>query len=397
MKVVIVDPNSDSLHYAYSLCQALSQENVNVELVTKYDYEWMGKKKDFSVKNMFFKISTWLIYEFAFFNHQRSRQVMKGLEYVVDYLFFIRHCLGTKPDIIHFQWFLIPLADAIYLKVLKRLGFRIVYTAHNILPHEETKNDKKKYERVYNTVDRIIMHSHNNKVELLDLLTVESSKIKIIPHGGYDDFKIIERMSKEDARNRLNMSKAGETILFFGIIREYKGLQYLIKSLKIVKEKFPQVKLVIAGKPAVDFWKHFKLIDDLSLGESISLHLQFIPTKDVPLYFYASDLVVLPYIKTYQSGIVFMAYTFKRPVVVTKTGGLPEVVEDGKSGYVVPPRDENLLAEAIIKILKNKKLAKRMGDYGAQIAKTKHSWSLIAERTMRLYQNLLTEGEKVNK
>ena len=172
--------------------------------------------------------------------------------------------------------------------------------------------------------------------------------------------------------------------MFFGNIVDYKGLEYLIKSELLITEKVSDAKIIIAGQG--NFEKYRKLIKH---ENSFELYNEFVPNEKVVELFQKSKVVVLPYISASQSGVIPIAYAFKKPVVTTNVGCLPEVVDDGKTGFIVPPKDPEALAEAIIKLLKDENLRKEMGENAYKKMKEELSWDKIAEKTLKIYEELM--------
>jgi len=388
MKVVMVDPGNLTPYYDYSLCKALAEIGCEVKLVTSpFLYDVIPDNSNFDLGYLFYGIL-----------HQRAinrlcksawvRKPFKVLEYPIDLLLFGRYIEKAKPDILHYQWVLMPALDCLMFKRFQAMGIPLVYTAHNLLPHEERRWHRKQYASLYGTVDRIIVHSENNRKELLQTFTLDAVKVHVIPQGDFSDFSG-EPLIREKAKEMLGIDSERQIILFFGLIKRYKGLEHLLKAFPMVKKHFPGARLLVAGKPKEDFSPYENLIADLGIVEDVITQLRFIPYKELAAYFCAADVVVLPYLKTYQSAVVFTAYTFGRPVIATATGGLPEAIEEGKSGYVVPPADAQMLAEAICEILSDEARMAQMDDYARHLAKTKYSWPDIARTTLEVYRSLV--------
>ena len=166
------------------------------------------------------------------------------------------------------------------------------------------------------------------------------------PHPVYDHLDRGEA-DPSGARARLGVN-CEKVLLFFGFIREYKGLRYLLQSLPLILDRFP-VHLLVAGESWEDVRPYRELVERLHLEERVTMHARYIPDEVVPIYFAAADLVVVPYTSATQSGIVQLAHGFRKPVVVGKVGGIPEAVEPGRTGYLVPPRDPRAIADAVIR------------------------------------------------
>ena len=196
-----------------------------------------------------------------------------------------------------------------------------------------------------------IVHSKLDEVDLLSVKKDARYKKAVIPTYNVFDKSQLE---KDDARKILNVAQNEFVLLFFGLIREYKGLKYLLKALSIIKNKIPNVKLYIVGDFGGEKDHYLKIIKDLNIENYILIEDAYVSDDDVEKYFTATDMVILPYESATQSGIVQIAYEFLKPVVVTNVGGLPEVVADGKTGYVVPPFNPEELGQAIVKFYKCK-------------------------------------------
>jgi glycosyltransferase involved in cell wall biosynthesis len=388
MKVVMVDPGNYTPYYDYSLCKALAEIGCEVELVTSpFLYDDIPDNSSFDISYLFYRILNQRTVN-RFCKSAWVRKPFKVLEYPIDLLLFGRYIEKAKPDILHYQWVLVPTLDRLMFKRFQVMGIPLVYTAHNILPHEERRWHRKEYASLYKTVSQIIVHSKSNRRELMETFTLDAAKIYVIPQGNFSDFSG-EALSREEAKQMLGIDSKQRVILFFGLIKRYKGLEYLIRAFPLVKDRLPRTKLLIVGKPNEDFSPYENLVADLGIMEDVITHLRFIPHKEVVVYFCAADVVVLPYLKTYQSAVLFTAYTFGRPVIATATGGLPEVIKQDKSGYLVPPADEQMLAEAICEVLSNEMKIVQMGHYARQLAETKYSWPVIARATLKVYRSLV--------
>jgi glycosyltransferase involved in cell wall biosynthesis len=202
-------------------------------------------------------------------------------------------------------------------------------------------------------------------------------------------FEDKSKILKADARMEMGLSKDDKVVLFFGHILRYKGLEYLLKAFKKVVKEVPTAKLIIAGEPREDFSPYKHLISKLGIKKHLFMDLEYLPFEKVARYFSAGDVITLPYIKTYQSAVLQLAYAFGKPVIVTRTGGLPEVVEEGRSGYIIPTEDANGLAKTLVEVLSDEDKLLEMGEYAQMLAETKYSWKNITRMTLSVYQGLL--------
>ena len=227
--------------------------------------------------------------------------------------------------------------------------------------------------------DQFITQSGTDTQDLKSIIP-ECSYIQAV-HPTYNAFRFVG-MDKEEGRRQLGISEDEKVLLFFGFIREYKGLKHLLRALPLLREKTDKVKLFVVGDFGSDKEEYMELIKELSIDEMLEIHGGYIPDREVEKYFAASDLVVLPYESATQSGIVQIAYGFEKPVVVTAVGGLPDVVVDGKTGYVVTPRDPKALADAAARYFGEEKEA----EFKENIKKEayKYSWDRMTEHIEKL-------------
>lgn len=230
------------------------------------------------------------------------------------------------------------------LRIVRRKsapGLRITALTDNIIPHEKRPGDLLLSRYFAHSCDDFVVMSRSVAHEIeyvlgaptLVRLTKQSAiaPIRYAPHPVYDNYG--SAMEKTAARTALGITAKAPLVLFFGLIRAYKGLDLLLEALQYT----PHIHALIAGECYDDWAAYQKIIEQHHLSERLHLHLHFIPTEQVKLYFSAADLVVQPYKNATQSGISQIAYHFGVPMVVTKVGGLPEIVAHGASGYVVAP------------------------------------------------------------
>lgn len=290
--------------------------------------------------------------------------------FLIDTLIFTRlldfknMIYKENPDIIHFQE--CPLWIAPLLPSLSK--FPIITTKHDTNPHPGTRVfDQILSKHIYTKYsDSIIVHGEKAKQ---DINTYK--KCFVIPHGDYSFFlKYIDQNIKEE-----------NSILFFGRIEKYKGLEYLFESMPLVKKEISNIKLIVAGSGNLD--DYHNLYDNLS---DIEIHNRYIKDEEIPIFFQRSKIVVLPYIEGTQTGIIPIAYAFKKPVIVTNVGSIPEVVEEGNTGFIVPPRDPDALAHAIIRLFNDESLCKQMGINAYIKMNNELSWESIAKKTISAYK-----------
>jgi glycosyltransferase involved in cell wall biosynthesis len=279
-----------------------------------------------------------------------------------------------KPDIFLLSYwmpFFAPAFGRIAAGVKKiDNSVKIISILHNVLPHEKRTGDIPLTKYFLNKCNGFVVLNEESKRQLLSIKP--DAKYIVHPHPLYDHYG--ERISKNESRTKLEIASDKKVILFFGLIRDYKGLDLLIEAMKSLDDSH---LLLIAGEVYGKFDKYNELIEKYSLQNKIKLNLKYIPDKKLPLYFSAADVCVLPYRSGTQSGIVAVSYHFGLPVIVTDTGGLKEMVEEGKTGLVVPKPEPELLSQAIDKFMKIKDISHFQSNI--EVFKQTHSWKSFAD------------------
>ncbi|NVN99741.1 MAG: glycosyltransferase [Geobacteraceae bacterium] len=275
------------------------------------------------------------------------------------------------PDLVIFPWWNPFFGPAFFtIASLVKLAHRtkVMFMIHNVLPHERLPFDRLITELTLGRGDFHIVQSSESEVRLLALLPFPVYRKAVLPafHSIPD-----EELSRDEARTCLSLPVCDNVILFFGFVREYKGLKYLIEALPVIRARLPDTKLLIVGDFFTDRQLYERRIEELGVASMVVIHDGYIPDSEVSVYFSAADLVVLPYTSASQSGIVQIAFGFGKPVVVTSVGGLPEVVADGSTGYVIPPKNSKALAESVIRFFTENKGT----EFSAAIVKERERFS----------------------
>lgn len=372
MHVVMI--TQSFFEYTVQLANALSkQDGVKVTWIMPSDYNTITLPESWSsligaeVEVKLFRYRNW----------------KKDIGCIKSFFRMIKYLRQIKPDVIHFQespnpiiYFIFPFINIYPLvsTLHEPKSPRFPGTFHPILRFIRDLFVKIIIVRYS---DKIIVHGDHLKRLATSRFNIEKENIHIIPHG---EFSIFTRWSGKDVEVKPNY------ILFFGKIYERKGLEYLIRAEPLIRHEFPSLKIIIAGEGNLS--KYERIMQTKSTFE---IYNKFISHEEVSELFQRASVVVLPYIDASQSGIVPIAYAFKKPVVVTNVGSIPEVVDDGKTGFIVPPRDSKALADAIIKLLKNDKLRKEMGEHAYKKMKEELSWDKIAKKTIEVYKEAIRD------
>jgi glycosyltransferase involved in cell wall biosynthesis len=307
-----------------------------------------------------------------------------------------REIKKLKVDIIVVRYwmpFMAPCLGTIARIIRRNKKSKVVAIADNIIPHEKMPGGNLLSRYFVKSCDGFIVMSRAvlNDLDKFDKVRPR----KFSPHPLYDNFG--EAVSKSLAKKKLGLDETTKYILFFGFIREYKGLDLLIKAFADDRFRKLPVKLLIAGEFYIDGKPYLDLIDSLGLKEKIVLRTEFIENKDIVNYFCASDIVAQPYKDATQSGVTQIAYHFDKPMLTTNVGGLSEMVPDGKVGFVVAP-DVNEISEALLRFFNENKEEEFSAN--AAIEKKRFSWEILLNQIDSIVDQCKSEDEnykKINK
>ena len=279
-----------------------------------------------------------------------------------------------KPELLIFKYwmpFFAPCFGTVSRIAKKNSVTKVLTICDNVIPHEKKPGDIVLTKYFFKAVNYFVLLSEKVKNDLLSLKP--DAKNKVLPHPIYSNFGL--PVEKIEAKNHLKL-KENKLILFFGFIRDYKGLDVLFNSLKLLKDEI-NLKLIVAGEFYSNREKYLKLADELNIKENLLWFTDFIPTSEVKYYFSAADCIILPYRDATQSGIVQIAMNFRKPVIATNVGGLGEVIEDGKTGFIVEKGNPEALAGAIKKFYLENREEKFVMNIGNEAEK--YSWKKFVD------------------
>jgi D-inositol-3-phosphate glycosyltransferase len=288
-----------------------------------------------------------------------------------------------KPDILILKYwipFMAPCLGTISRIVKRNKHTKVIVVVDNIIPHEKRFGDNYLNKYFVNSVDGFVAMS---KSVYDDLILFDAKKCILGVHPLYDNFG--KSKSKLTAKSVLNLNAETSYMLFFGIIRKYKGLDVLLDAFADVKEKCKNLKLIVAGEFYEDDKPYMDLIAKHKLKDDVVLATHFVPDDEVVNYFCAADIIVQPYKHATQSGVTQIAYHFDKPMLVTDVGGLKEIVPHNKVGYVCEPNKKSV-ADAIIDFYNNNKEAIFID--GLKDEKKKYSWDIMVSNIKKLHQEV---------
>lgn len=315
------------------------------------------------------------------------------------YAKLIRYAATAKPRIFHILWNnKFQFFDRTLLTLYYRfLGKRIVLTAHNVnagrRDSKDTLLNRLTLRIQYQLADHIFVHSEKMKLELIEEFGVPGSRVTVIPFG-INNSVPNTCLTPVEAKQRLDIRDREKTILFFGNIAPYKGLEYLVTAFQQILARHDDYRLIIAGRPknCETYWATLreKMAEGVKQGR-ILLRAEFIPDEETEIYFKAADVLVLPYRHIYQSGVLFLGYSFGLPAVASDVGSLKEEIDEGKTGFMFKPEDPADLAMAIEKYFASDlfcSLSSRRQTI-RNFAAERHNWDVVGKMTINVYKKML--------
>ena len=371
-------------HYAFNLSSALAERGHEVTLITAAAYELDGRSvpPGLAIVKVLGRWGAKLGSRGPGF----LRRALARLEALADALRVAVRVRRERPDVAHLHS-TNPAALA-YLTALRWTGVPLVATAHVVTPHERIPLQTPVYRRIHRTPDLVIAHSQADGRRLEDEFALAQESVEVIPHGEYGFFERGGRtVDRREARRRLGLAEAEEVVLFFGYIREYKGLDLLLDAWPAIQQRRAAARMLIAGDPVRLSSARRQELEEQAEALGAVHRFAYIPFADVATYFAAADLLVMPYRSISQSGVLYLALSVGLPVVATRVGALPELLYHGESALLVPPECPGELAEALTAALGDPELLQRLARGGRRLAR-EHSWPAIAETTEAAFRHL---------
>jgi glycosyltransferase involved in cell wall biosynthesis len=368
MEVTVVDPAAFTPPYDHSLSAALARRGNQVELVTsRFRHGSVPAAAGYLRRESFYRLGA-------------GSRIAKGLQHPFDMLRVARRLRRRGPDVVHFQWLPLPELDRALLRAFPR---PIVFTAHDVLPREASERRRRAASRIFDAVDAVVVHSRSGRDRLVRGLGVPESKVAVVPHGSFDYLTRIDGARPMDPQ--VGDLSGRKVVLCFGLVRPYKGIEVLIEAFAEAPE---EAVLLIVGRALMPLEPLRRRARELGISKRVRFVSRYVPEAEIPSYFRRADVVVLPYREADQSGVLFTALAFARPIVVTAVGGFTEVAERGAAA-LVPPGDAAALARTIADLLADDAARARLEEGARRAAAGPYSWDRAAELTESLYRSLV--------
>jgi len=388
IRVFMMDLWCYTPYYDRYLCESLANEGVAVTLgaVCPYqDPEYFSKhglRNDPGFADLVPRLRI---------SNEASRRVLMLGESCINMLALLARFAVSKPEVVHVQW--IPMVRKLpfeiwFLKLVKRLKIKLVYTVHNVLPHDSGHEFVQVFRRVYGEMDALICHTKDAKERLIREFSVLPERIWVIQHGPLlHDGK---RQSVEASKEQLSLPNGETLVLWQGIVRSYKGLDFLLDAWCNVQNQALGARLVIAGTGNPELLREIhERVMGLGLAESVRLDFKFIPDEELPAYYQAADVVVYPYKEVTTSGALMTAMAYGKAIVATKLPAFQEALRDGETALLVSYGDVDGLANALVRLIRDRKERDRIGTAVTAANDPGESWNRIAKATRRCYASVL--------
>jgi glycosyltransferase involved in cell wall biosynthesis len=373
VRIALLDPPSFTPPYDHALAAALARRGNEVHLLAsplpvEYDRAPNGYRRH----DVFLPVSGRL---FRRRSRSRARLLVKGIEYVPSVRLALRRLEALSPELVHVQWLGAVPYDVRWLRSLAARR-PVVLTAHDVAPRRRA--NLRGWWEALQLADRVVVHSES-AVEKLVAAGVPRERLVRIPHAVFDP-----------PPGHVPTEPSGQTLLFFGLLRAYKGLDDLLRALPLVAREVPGVRLVVAGEPFDPPEPFQALAREVGVADRVDWDLRFVPVDEIPALFDRATLAVCPYRDLESSGVLATALGLGRPAVVSNVGSLGQIVGDFRAGRVVPPGDPEELAAACVELLADT-AALAEAAAGARAAREALSWDAVASEHERLYEAVLAE------
>ena len=367
MRVQLVDPSAFTPPYDHALAAALARGGADVELVTsRFLYGPVPQQQGYRVTEAFYRRTARRGLEAP------GRRAFKLAEHVQDMLRFRR---AGHPEVVHWQWLTAPHLDG----PLMPKDHRRVFTLHYPLPGSRAGLTAQRM--LLARFDAVISHSEHGARRLRDEVGLDRESVRVIPHGAFD---YLTRLPYEQPLPADLAAAEGPVILFFGLLRPYKGIDVLLEAFREVEG----AELWIAGMPRMPIEPLYEAA--ARAAGTVRFVPRFISDPEIPPYFRRADIVVLPYREIEQSGVLYTALAFGKPLVVSAVGGFTEVAERHGAARLVPRGDPQALAAALDELVADAGERERLAAAAASAAAGAYSWDAIGAQTLDLYRELLS-------
>ncbi len=373
VRVHVVDPSAYTPPYDHALCHALGAEGAAVELFTsRFAHGPLPAAEGYRRRESFYRRASRTA-------DPRRRRALKLLEHVPDMLAYRR--ASRAAEVVHFQWLPVQHLDGRLLPARRLPSGRLrplLLTAHDVLPREPLPGQRRAQRRLYDRFDAVVVHSEHGRSRLLGEVGVDPGRVHVIPHGAF------AHLAREHPGGQAPPLETDRpVVLCFGLMRPYKGIDVLLEAWRGIED----AELWIVGMPRMD-------LAPLAAGAppGVRFLARYVDEDELAACFRRAQLVVLPYREIDQSGVLFTALAFGRPMLLSDVGGFPEIAATG-AARTVPAGDARELHDALGSLLADPVALGEMARAARDAAAGAYSWDAVARRTLELYEALLGGGD----
>lgn len=379
LKVWQIDAAQLTPFYNLALSTGLAEAGCEVTYIASpYIYTALEYPPNINVDLLYFRglNGEWLM------SSSRLRKILRGLYYPFDNWRLLRKIQKARPDIVHFQWSRLPRFDMPLIRAIRKLNIPVVHTIHDVIPLFEKGAVPALYE-IYRECDALIVHSEANRQSLLDEVeNLDHKKIYTLPLVE-SPFPEPVGASRTKARELTGIPQGAFVVLFFGIVKHYKGIDILLDSIKAVNAESNEFTWLIVGK--ADDSSQQAYLNQIKQLERSYVTSEYIPNKDVWMYYRAANLCVFPYRHIFQSAALIAAMDFSLPVIATDVGSFPETIRG--NGIIIPHEDSHALTKAILDIINYDDL-EALGEKSMQILDDHHRANKVGQLLYEIYVSL---------
>lgn len=385
MKTWIVDLTGRSVPYDSHLVESLRRAGASVDFWVSADVDRLPSQP---VRSPLLRVGDLISRD-----RPRLRKVVKATEHVINLIHLMAACARERPDIVHIQW--MPLLEVVpwiaqgVVRAIQSMGVPVVYTVHNVLPHDTGDRHREAFRSIYETADVLVCHTSGARQTLINDFGIVPSKIRVLPHGplGASEWS----GTSTEARRALGVPVETPLVGLFGGLRPYKGIPFLLEAWEHVHRECPEARLVLAGSGTDEYEHHLReQIQHANLGSSVECRFYYVPDSELDQLVQACDVLVYPYRSITQSGALMKGMQSEAAIVATNVGGLGEILTHGETGLLVDYGDVEGLSESILDVLRDSERRREIAAAANRLVRTELSWESIAVGTRNAYEEALS-------
>ncbi len=393
MKIFVVDPSLFTAQYDHHFCEALAQEGHEVTFFARpIRLGEIHYRSTYKQRNIFYNLSEAILRKLPQLSF--LVKILKGFEHAYGLLKFWIIIKKERPDIIHWQWLILPWIDRFFINQYKKMQ-PVILTVHDtqaFLGSPTSKLQLFGWNKALHGFDHLLVHTEHSLNELLKQ-NFKKDRISLIPMGTFDFIHLnktanvfVEKLKQEHSKKVI--------VTFFGVIKPYKGVDVLLKAwAQVPIDVRLNAHLVISGKPGQDIEELKGLAKSLNLNNEISWDLRFVPEDEIPALARASNIFVFPY-RQIDASAVFMSFIkYGKAIIATQIGVFAEIIESGKSGILIPPEDSTALAKALSRLLLNSEERLSFGQAIKERSEIVQSLQSFAQESEMMYHSVLEKNK----